>query len=57
MTNEKSIHKKLRMPGKGNLQISAWFISIHNERYFEVIVIIYGNLETTTRFTLLARKL
>ena len=57
MTNEKSIHKKLRMAGKGNLQISAWFISIHNERYFEVIVIIYGNLETTTRFTLLARKL
>ena len=44
------------MAGKGNLQISAWFISIHNERYFEV-VIIYGNLETTTRFTLLARKL
>ena len=36
MTNEKTIHqeKKKRMSGKGNLEISAQFISTHNELYF-----------------------
>ena len=36
MRKKKTIHqKKPRIPGKGNLQISAWVISTHNERYFQ----------------------
>ena len=35
MINEKTIHqKKLKMSGKGNLEIFAWFISTHDEQYF-----------------------
>ena len=30
----KQTKKKLEMSGKRNLQISAWFISTHNEQYF-----------------------
>ena len=36
MRNKKTMHqKKRRMTGKRNLQISAWFISTHNEIYLQ----------------------
>ena len=36
MANEITIHQKnlFGMFGKGNLQLSAWFISTYNERFF-----------------------
>ena len=48
MTNEKAASKKHRMSDRGNLQISAWFISTHNERYFR-----RGNIYNRRNFQLL----